>query len=169
MTFSTLDYLAGIVGQWVGRLLDIMIGALVTGLLIIVFSQFIDRNFVTFWRDSPEEYVKIGLIWLCFMGIVRAFATGDYIRVSLVQDSLPRKIVLVIETLLDILLLALLAMLAPKCWLMLQTARYQIILGTDFSLAVPASGVLVGVVLLIPLIAWRSVRRLVTGHAERRS
>ena len=46
---------------------------------------------------------------------------------------------------------------------MIQVAQYQMILGTNLTLAVPAWGVLAGVLLLIPLIAWRMVRRVVLG------
>ncbi|MBH0238489.1 TRAP transporter small permease subunit [Methylobrevis albus] len=160
MTFETIDRAIAVLGRGVGLLLDTIIALLVAGLLVIVFSQFIDRNYVTFWRDSPEEYVKIGLTWLCYVGIARAFSTDETIRITFLHEVLPKPAILVIETLLDLLLLVLLAILTVKSIVMVQMAQYQIVLGTDFSLAVPATGVLVGVVLLIPLIAWRLVRRL---------
>ncbi|MFC3075532.1 TRAP transporter small permease [Shinella pollutisoli] len=166
MKFTTIDRYVGIFGFWFGRLLDTVIGLLIAGLLAVVFSQFIDRNFFPFWRDSPEEYVKIGLTWLCFIGVVRAFSANEHIRVTILQDSLPPWLVVWIDTFIDALLLVLLLILTVKCWQMVQAAQYQIVLGTDLSLAVPASGILVGIALMVPLTAWRIVRRIVLGSAE---
>lgn len=167
MSFTEIDRYVGVVGRLIGRLLDVIIGLLIASLLVIVFSQFIDRNFFPFWRDSPEEYVKIGLTWLCFIGIVRAFATDEHIRITLVQDTMPKSVSIAVDTALDLLLLVLLVILTGKCWQMVQAAQYQIVLGTDLSLAVPASGILAGIALMLPLTIWRMLRRLVLGSTHR--
>ncbi len=160
MTLQAIDRAITRFGRIVGHLLDAFIGVLLAGLLAVVFSQFVDRNYVTFWTDSPEEYVKIGLTWLCFVGLARAFATGEAIHISFLHDIVPAWMSLAIDTLIDGLILVVLFILVAKSVVMVEMADYQIILGTDFSLAVPATGVLVGFVLLVPLIAWRLIRRL---------
>lgn len=165
MTFRTIDRYAQIFGRWIGKGLDVLIGLLLGGLLVVVFSQFIDRNFVAFWRDSPEEYVKIGLTWLCFVGIVRAFSADEHIRITILQDTLPKWGANVVDTLIDLLLLVLLAILTMKCWEMVQSAQYQMVLGTSFSLAIPASGILLGIALMLPLTIWRMLRRIFLGSA----
>lgn len=169
MTFTAIDHAIGRFGHWVGRAMDLAIGLLLAFLLIVVFSQFIDRNFYPFWRDSPEEYVKIGLTWLCFLGIARAFSTDETIRISFMQEILPPWAARLLDTLIDLLLLVLLAILAAKCWQMVQTAQYQMVLGTDLSLAVPASGILIGISLMLPLTLWRIVRRIAFGSPQRES
>jgi TRAP-type C4-dicarboxylate transport system permease small subunit len=161
MTFQSIDRQVAVLGRIVGTVLDVFIGLLVAGLLALVFSQFIDRNFVMLWRQSPEEYVKIGLTWLCFVGLARAFATDEIIRITVLHEILPARALLVIDTLVDLLLLTVLGILAVKSVTMIQTAQYQMILGTNLTLAVPAYGVLAGILLLVPLVAWRVVRRLV--------
>ncbi|WP_157505418.1 TRAP transporter small permease subunit [Geminicoccus roseus] len=166
MTFHSIDRRVAILGRIVGTVLDVFIGLLVAALLVLVFSQFIDRNFVTLWRQSPEEYVKIGLTWLCFVGLARAFATDEIIRITVLHEVLPARALLVIDTLVDLLLLAVLAILAVKSLTMIQSAQYQMILGTNLTLSVPAYGVLAGILLLIPLIAWRMVRRFVAGAEQ---
>lgn len=165
MTLRTIDDCVQIFGRWIARGLDTLIGLLLAGLLLVVFSQFIDRNFYPFWRDSPEEYVKIGLTWLCFVGIVRAFAADEHIRITILQDTLPKWAANVVDTLIDVLLLVLLVLLTLKSYEMVQSAQYQIILGTSFSLAIPASGILLGISLMLPLTIWRILRRIFLGSA----
>jgi TRAP-type C4-dicarboxylate transport system permease small subunit len=147
MTFHSIDRRFMALGGIVGRVLE-------------VFSQFIDRNFATLWRQSPEEYVKIGLVWLCFVGLARAFATGEIIRITFLHEIVPARVAAVVDVLVELLLLTVLAILAVKSVTMIQAAQYQMILGTNLTLAVPAYGILAGVLLLVPLIAWRIVRRL---------
>jgi TRAP-type C4-dicarboxylate transport system permease small subunit len=159
MTFQTIDRRVAVFGRAVGILLDLFIGLLVAALLALVFSQFLDRNFFNLWRQSPEEYVKIGLTWLCFVGLARAFATDEIIRITFLHEILPAPLVTAMDTLVDLLLLTVLGILAVKSVTMIQAAQYQMILGTNLTLAVPAYGVLCGILLLIPLVAWRVVRR----------
>jgi TRAP-type C4-dicarboxylate transport system permease small subunit len=163
MTFESIDRRVANLARIIGSVLDIFIGLLVAALLLLVFSQFIDRNFVMLWRQSPEEYVKIGLAWLCFVGLARAFMTDEIIRIMILHEVLPARMLTVLDTLVDLLMLTVLAILAVKSVTMIQAAQYQMILGTNLTLAVPAYGVLAGVLLLIPLVAWRMVRRLVLG------
>lgn len=161
MTFQSIDRAVTRVANAVAVLLDVAIGAVVAGLLAVVASQIVDRNWWPMWRDSPEEYVKIGLVWLCFLGIVRAFATGEVIRITFVYDWLPVRLRRAVDILFDLVLLAVLSVLVAKSWMMIQAAQFQMILGTDFTLDVPAYALLVGFGLLVPLIGWRLVRTLV--------
>ncbi|MDF2621653.1 MAG: hypothetical protein K0S00_4312 [Xanthobacteraceae bacterium] len=155
MSLSEVERLALRLAAIVARVVDIAIMLLVAALLVLVTSQFVDRNYVTLWHDSPEEYVKIGLVWLCFLGFVRASATGETIRITFLHDMMPSGLQRIVDVLLDVLLLVVVIFLAWKCWVMIQTAQMQIILGTSLTLDVPVYGMFVGFVLLIPLISWR--------------
>ena len=64
-----------------------VIAVVVFALLVLVASQTLDR-FVSLWTDSPEEYVKIGLCWLCFLGFALALKDGTEIRVDLADRIL---------------------------------------------------------------------------------
>ncbi|CAA0101017.1 Uncharacterised protein [Starkeya nomas] len=160
MSFDDVERIVLKVSGYVARIVDLLIAVVVGALLVLVTSQFIDRNYVTLWYDSPEEYVKIGLVWLCFLGFVRASATGETIRITFAQDMLSPGMQRIIAILLDVLLLVVVAFLAWKSWIMIQTARMQIILGTDLTLDVPVFGMLAGFGLLVPLVFWRLVRAL---------
>lgn len=158
MSFDDIERIVLRLAGYVARAVDLLIALIVTALLMLVTSQFIDRNYVTLWHDSPEEYVKIGLVWLCFLGFVRASATGETIRITFVHDLLPPALQRALDIVLDALLLVVVVFLTWKCWVMIQTASMQIILGTSLTLDVPVYGMLAGFVLLVPLIFWRLVR-----------
>lgn len=158
MSIVAFERLALRVAGLVARLIDFAIMLLVAALLVLVTTQFIDRNYVTLWYDSPEEYVKIGLVWLCFLGFVRASATGETIRITFLHDLLPHSLQRVIDVVIDALLLVVVIFLAWKCWVMIQTAQMQIILGTSLTLDVPVYGMFAGFALLAPMIFWRLLR-----------
>lgn len=158
MSFDDIERIVLRFAGYVARVVDLVIALVVAALLILVTTQFIDRNYVTLWHDSPEEYVKIGLVWLCFLGFVRASATGETIRITFVHEQLPAQVQRIVDIAVDLLLLVVVLFLAWKSWVMVQTASMQIILGTSFTLDVPVYGMLAGFVLLVPLILWRLIR-----------
>lgn len=155
MLFDRIVYRILILATGVGRVLDVLIAVTLMALLIIVASQVIDRNFVTLWHESPEEYVKIGLVWLCYIGIVRATVAYETIRITFLHERLPLHLRHLLDAALDILVLFVLGLLTWKSYVLLESARMQIILGTSFSLDVPVYGMLIGFGLLWMVIAWR--------------
>jgi len=160
MSFNEIERFMLRLAGYVAWLVDLLIALLILALLVLVTSQFIDRNYITLWSDSPEEYVKICLVWLCFLGFVRAAACGETIRITFLHDLLPPLVQRLLDIALDGLLLVVVIFLASKSWIMIQTAKMQIILGTSLTLDVPVYGMLAGFLLLVPLIAWRLIRAL---------
>jgi TRAP-type C4-dicarboxylate transport system permease small subunit len=135
------------------------VALIVGGLLVVVASQVIDRHFIDLWRDSPEEYVKIGLIWLTFIGFALAMKSGTEIRVDLIDHFVPAKVRAVLYGAFDLVLLALIGIVIWKSWQVLVVSRDQVILGTDFSVAWPVAGMLGGLVLMFIVVVVRLVRR----------
>jgi TRAP-type C4-dicarboxylate transport system permease small subunit len=131
----------------------------VLGLLIIVSSQTLDR-FVTLWMDSPEEYVKIGLIWLCFLGFALALKDGTEIRVDLADRFLPATARRWIYAAFDVALLALIGVVVIKSWTVFLISGNQLITGTDLTAAWPAGAMLIAFVLMFFVIARRLLGRV---------
>lgn len=136
-----------------------VVALIVGGLLVVVASQVIDRHFLDLWSDSPEEYVKIGLIWLTFVGFALAMRFGTEIRVDLADHFLPRKVRAVLYGAFDAVLLALVGIVIWKSWMLLVISRDQVILGTDFSVAWPVAGMFAGLILMFVVVVIRLVRR----------
>ena len=134
---------------------------IVAGLLVVVASQIVDRHLVDLWTGSPEEYVKIGLIWLTFIGFALAMKNGTEIRVDLADHTLPAHVRRLLYGAFDLLLLGVIGLVCWKSWQSVEVGASQVILGTDFSVAVPTWGMLTGVVLMFFVVATRLVRRFV--------
>jgi TRAP-type transport system small permease protein len=141
------------------RAWELSIAAMVAGLLVVVASQVVDRYVIDLWTDSPEEWIKIGLVWLTFVGFALAMRHGTDIRVDLVEHFLPRTVLTVVNTIFDTLLLVLIGILCFKTWQLWDVSRDQAIVGTSVSVAVPTAGLLLGLVLMLVVVAVRLVLR----------
>lgn len=141
-------------GVWSG-----IVALVVLALLLLVASQTLDR-FVSIWTDSPEEYVKIGLAWLCFIGFALALKDGTEIRVDLADRILPATARRWIYGLFDVALLVLIAVVVVKAWTLHKASSDQLVTGTDLTAAWLSGPMLVAFVLMFIVIGWRLVRRL---------
>ena len=139
---------------------DWSIALIVAGLLVVVTSQILDRHFFDIWTDSPEEYVKIGLIWLTFLGFALAMRHGTEIRVDLADHFLPLAVRHWIYGTFDVLMLAVIGIVVWKSWESIKVGESQVILGTDYSVAVPTWGMFIGVTLMFIVVAVRLLRRI---------
>ncbi len=136
-----------------------IVALVVLGLLIIVSLQTVDR-FFTLWTDSPEEYVKIGLTWLCFLGFALALKDGTEIRVDLADRFLPVTARRWIYGGVDVALLALIGVVVIKSWTLFLIGGDQLITGTDLTAAWPTGAMLIAFVLMFFVIARRLIRRV---------
>lgn len=143
------------------RLVDAVIALTVFGLFALVASQSFDRNVLPLWRHSPEEYVKVGLVWLCFLGFARVYAAGETIRIEFLHAAVSPRARRVLDTAFDLLAVAVLSVIVLKGMVFLRVASMQTILGTDMTLAVPGLGLVIGAVLMLAAAVVRIVRRLV--------
>jgi TRAP-type C4-dicarboxylate transport system permease small subunit len=153
------------------RLIEKMAAALVAILvglaLCIVLGQFIDRHFFDLPWEAPDQFARIAVIWLCFVGTALALSRGDVIRIDLLDHIVPRWAVSWRDMLFDVVLLALLLLLAVKGWTVVRIGSMQILLGTPFTADLPYSGLFTGAVTGAILIAARLLRRLIERAAGR--
>ena len=142
------------------RIWELSIAVMVAALLVVVASQVVDRHVIDLWTDSPEEWIKIGLVWLTFIGFALAMRQGTDIRVDLADHFLPRKLLLVVNTVFDSLLLVLIGILCFKTAQLWDVSRDQAIIGTSVSVATPTAGLLIGLILMWLVVAVRVVLRV---------
>jgi TRAP-type C4-dicarboxylate transport system permease small subunit len=149
------------------RLLDILlewvIVALMVSLVAIVALQFVDRHFIDTGIAAPDQYARIALVWLTFIGFAIAVRASINIRVDLIDALLPAKVRFALEMVFDALLSVLLAVLVPGSWRLIVIGKDQELLGTVFTAAVPAAGVLIACVLMLLFVGLRLIARLM-GH-----
>jgi TRAP-type transport system small permease protein len=135
------------------------VGLLIFCLFALVASQVIDRHVVQLWRaDSAEEYIKVGIVWLTFIGLAAAMADGETVRVEALRNALPPTFRRALDMLFDLAVLAVLLTTLWYGWRVFEVAQYQTILGTDFTLAVPIAGLLLGFAACVLVVAARVAR-----------
>jgi len=153
------------------RLLDALVEwvvvALMASLVLIVSLQFIDRHFIDTGIAAPDQYARVGLVWLTFIGFAIALRAAVNVRVDLIDIHLPAKVRRVLEIAFDALTLVLLAILVPGSWRLIVIGKDQELLGTVFSAAVPAAGVFVACLLMLLYVGLRLALRLMGRELPR--
>ena len=144
-------------------LLEWVIVALMVSLVGIVALQFVDRHFIDTGVAAPDQYARIALIWLTFIGFAVALRAAVNIRVDLIDAHLPPKIRHFLEMAFDALLIVLLIVMIPGTWRLIVFGKDQELLGTIFSAAVPPIGALIAFVLMLLFVGLRFIVRL-TGR-----
>ena len=144
---------------WLDRALAWFVAALVVGLVAIVSAQLIDRHFVDIPIHAPDQYARIGLVWLTFLGFALAIRGNVAVRVDIVDHFLPLSVRRWVGIASDLILLALLVMLIVKGWAVYEVGAGQLILGTPFTAGLPNAALVVGVALMILFVALRVVER----------
>jgi TRAP-type C4-dicarboxylate transport system permease small subunit len=156
--------LTGLAVRAAGLLLRISVGLLIFCLFALVASQVVDRHLVRLWHvDSAEEYVKVGIVWLTFIGLAAAMADGETVRVEALRNALPPAFRRVLDLVFDLAVLAVLVITLWYGWRVFEVGQYQTILGTDFTLAVPIAGLLLGFAACVLVVAARVVRLVRVG------
>ena len=153
------------------RLLDALVEwvvvALMASLVLIVSLQFIDRHFIDTGIAAPDQYARVGLVWLTFIGFAIALRAAVNVRVDLIDVHLPAKVRRVLEIAFDALMLVLLAILVPGSWRLIVIGKDQELLGTVFTAAVPAASVFVACLLMLLYVGLRLALRLMGRELPR--
>lgn len=144
----------------VERLARALVIVLVVAMLALVASQFVDRYIHPIWRGFPaDEYVKVALVWLTFVGFGLAMRAGTEIRVDFVDRRLGARARLWLNGFFDLLLLALLGVILWKSIRLYEVSTLQMILGTEMTVAVPVLGMMIGCALMFLAVLARLLRR----------
>jgi TRAP-type transport system small permease protein len=143
-----------------------IVGLLLLLLLALVASQFVDRYVHPLWgRVAPDEYVKVGLIWLTFLGFGIAVRAGVEIRVDLIDNLTAMKVRRWLYGAIDLALCLVLAVVLWKGVRLYEISTGQLILGTDLTVAFPTLGMLLGLALTMLSIVERLILRFYR-HAD---
>lgn len=144
----------------VERALDVLIAVLVIGLVAIVASSLVDRHFVTLPIPAPDQYARVLLVWLTFIGFALAVKNGANIRVDLIDSHLPKAVRGVLEVVFELAMMALAALIAWHGWRLVEIGRDQERLGTVISEAWPAIALFASCLLTIAFLVLRLALRL---------
>lgn len=137
-----------------------LIVVLLAAMVLVVLSQFVDRYATPIWGGVPaDEYVKVGLVWLTFVGFGLAMRAGVEVRVDVLDQHVPVRVRHLLYGAFDVVLLAMLGVVLWKSVQLYRVSTLQTILGTDLSVAVPVLGMLLGCGLMAFALLARVLRR----------
>ena len=145
-------------------LIEWVVVALMVSLVGIVSLQFIDRHFIDTGIAAPDQYARVALVWLTFIGFAIAVRAALNVRVDLIDSHLPSRVRHILELAFDALMLILVAILLPGSWRLIEIGRDQLLLGTSFTAAVPAAGAFIACLLMLLFVALRMAVRLLGRH-----
>src|SRR5690242_12482553 len=97
--------------HWLDVLVEWMVVALMVALVVIVSLQFVDRHFIDTGIAAPDQYARVALVWLTFIGFAIAVRSMLNIRVDLIDSRLPPRARVSLEVLFDALMVLLLAVM----------------------------------------------------------
>lgn len=152
----------------VERVTGWVVAALVLFLVAIVVGQLVDRHAIDVPIHAPDQFARVGIIWLTFLGFALAINDGSAIRVDLIDHWIPERPRRIMAVISDVLLLAMSAFIAVKGWTVVEVGAGQYLLGTPFTAALPNTGLFVGAVLIVVFLAARLCRRLLPVESEPR-
>ena len=145
------------------RLLDRLFAWVVVlamiSLVVIVSLQFIDRHFIDTGMAAPDQYARVALVWLTFVGFALAIRAAVNVRVDLIDAHLPVKLRSALEYVFDGMMIVLLVALLPGSWRLIEIGREQELLGTVFTSAVPAAAAFVSSLLMLFYLGMRLIAR----------
>jgi len=143
------------------RAFQVLVIAVVVAMIAVVGAQFVDRRMVDLPLAAPDQYARIGLVWLTFAGFALAIRSGTNIRVDLIDARLPARVRRVMGMVFDVTIVVLLCVILQHCWRLIEIGSDQLLLGTSLSAAVPAWGLFVSCLATLPFLAerlWRAAR-----------
>lgn len=137
------------------RALEWLIAALMLGLVAIVASQLVDRHIVTLPMAAPDQYARVLLVWLTFIGFAVAVKNGTNIRVDLIDAHLPVFLRRGLEVFFDVLMLLLTVLITHYALPLFDVGLEQERLGTVLTEAWPTAALLASGVLLVAFLSLR--------------
>jgi TRAP-type C4-dicarboxylate transport system permease small subunit len=138
---------------WPVRLLAALVrmAVVVSLVMILIFTvgQVVDRHFFRTGFSAFDQYARLGLVWLTFLGIAIAFRERANIKIDLADHFLPPATVRRKAVVLDIVVLAVAAMMIVVGWRLLEVGAYQVLMDTPFTYEVMYGALLLSLVLLV--------------------
>lgn len=143
--------------EWLARGLRWAIAFAAVVILVTTAASVLDRHIFKTNFDAYEQYARLGLVWLTFVGFALAMRERHTIRVEILNGILGPRARMWHETLFDLGILALSALLVVKGLAVAAVGTFQDIIGTPFTyawsyMAVPVAAALIGLFLALRIV-----------------
>ena len=148
------------VATWVDRCLTWYIVLLMGLMVFMTFIQVVARYVMQSPFTSTEEYTRMALVWLTFMGAAAALRRNKLTRIEVLEERLPQRLRRFLSIFFDLVLMFLLVIIAVKGWEATVVTTSQIVAGTPLSYAWFVFSVVVGSVLMFFYLGLRRLQSL---------
>ena len=163
--FSTLSRVASWVDRFLKWYIVVLMGLMVFMTFIQVFARYVMNSPFT----STEEYTRMVLVWLTFMGASVALRRNRLTRIEVLEERLPARVRSFLAIFFDLVLMFLLLIIAVKGWEATLVTTSQIVAGTPLSYAWFVFSVVVGSVIMFFYLGLRRLQLLLgQGSPEER-
>ncbi len=129
--------------------------AAMLAVLLSTVGQVVDRHFIKSDFGAYDQYGRIGLVWLTFLGIAIAVRERANIRIELLNHFLPPRGARATGVVLDVAMAAVAVLLVVVGWPLLEVGSFQVILDTPFDYSDVYAALLLSMALLALFVAAR--------------
>ena len=135
-------------------------------LMVLVFTvgQVLDRYLVKSSFDAHDQFARIGLVWLTFLGIAAGIRDRINVRIELLNHLAPAKVRQVMAMVLDLVILSVSVLIVVVGARLLEIGAFQAIMGTRFNYDIMYAALLSGFCVLILFIVLRFANLLSGGR-----
>lgn len=157
------------VAFWVDRCLKWYIVVLMGLMVFMTFIQVVARYVMKSPFTSTEEYTRMVLVWLTFMGAAVALRRNRLTRIEVLEERLPARVRRFLAIFFDLVLMFLLLTIAIKGWEATMVTTSQVVAGTPLSYAWFVFSVVVGSLIMFFYLGLRRLQLLLgqSPHEER--
>jgi TRAP-type C4-dicarboxylate transport system permease small subunit len=141
------------------RLLDwvVRVAVVIALGMVLVFTvgQVADRYILKSSFSGNDQFARIGLVWLTFLGIAVGIRDRTNIRIELLNHLAPRNVRRALSLVVDIVILVVSILLVIVGVRLLDIGSFHAIMGTDLNYDTMYAALLVGMGLLILFLVLR--------------
>ena len=133
------------------------VGVVVAMLLVLVSTvgQVVDRHLLKFGFGAYDQYGRLGLVWLTFLGIAIAVRDRANIRIELLDHFLSAGAAQVKGVVLDLVMAGMAVLLVIVGWPLLEVGGFQVIMDTPFDYSEVYAALLLSMAVLAVFVAAR--------------
>jgi len=143
--------------KWVDSALKWYIVALMVLLVGLTFGQVFSRYVLQSSWTGTEEWSRLVLVWVTFMGTAAAVRRNKLIRIEVFEDRFPPKLKSFLSAIFDFIVMFLCVVIIAKGWEAADITTSQMVAGTPFSYAWFVASVVAGSALIFVYLGLRRI------------
>jgi len=133
---------------WLDRLVKALLALSLVVVLVFTVGQVLDRYLIKSTFDAHDQYARVGLVWLTFIGIAVGIRDRVNVRIELVHHLAAPAVRRWVSILLDLVTLAVAILLTIVGVRLLDVGSFQVIMGTPLNYDAMYAALLAGMALL---------------------